>query len=268
MSTPPAPSPSPAPAPVPVPQASTETRLDNKVKPIEEFIHQGLVQRFYQVFGCPLQITNSPNKKEQYVKAQGGKVKYPFAFASISSFALSETSGYKALSMVRRGIYSGSSSDNLKTYQLRQIPVATTFEIEFYTADYRSTLNFAKSWLFSAVQGTMKFSVTYGVASVDIHIDMDKNVNVPPPDGDGFSAPKEYKTAVNMIVHGYMSDNGLNDAQAVTSIEVTGLMAGPGADVQALLNNGTAPQVFYFKSKWPDVNGPDGSAGDTYSPED
>lgn len=226
--------------------------MDNSLKPIEDFINTGLANTFFRVFQVPLLFYNGPDVKAVATKRlqRDDRQVYPFARAKTSGFALNETS-YKPNTLLRRGLHGHASHDNTRTYKLSMIPVATTYEIEFYVQDMRSLRNLSKQWLLAATRGNLKFTVNYGVGPVDIDIKLDKQLTVPTREG-GVSEVKEYVLTSNMIVNGYMSDGSLTSSQAVSEIDW---------EAQAvLLGKEEGAQVFLFKSKWNQDSGADAMA--------
>lgn len=193
--------------------------MDNSQNPIESLINSGLAERFYRVFGVPLLFYNGPDVKS--VAAERLKKKglpaYPYAVARTSGYGRTQN-GYKANTLLRRGLHGGISGDQRLTYQLNMIPVTTTFEIVMYVQDFPTVRKWGKQWLMSATRNDLNFSITYGVADIDIRIALDENVNVPPREG-GASEVKEYTLQSNLMVQGYMSEP-LKHAQVVDSLEV------------------------------------------------
>lgn len=231
--------------------------MDDSLSPIEDFINTGLSQHFFKVFKVPLLIYNGPDVKaalRDKLQKANNKDMYPFARARTSNFALNETS-YKPNTLVRRGLHGQASHDNTLTYKLSMIPVATTFEVEFYTQDMRSLRLFSKQWLIAAARSSsMKFAVNYGIGPVDIDVKLDKQISVPPREG-GVTEVKEYMLTTNMVVNGYMSED-LTHSQAVTELDVEAATTALNQD------NSDAVQVFLFNRKWDDRPGIAGSADD------
>lgn len=229
--------------------------MDNSLNPIEDFISTGLSQRFFKVFSVPLLFSNAPDVKSAAARKLKKEEKqiYPFARARTSGFALNEQTSYKANTLLRRGLHSHESHDHTLTYKLSMIPVITTYEVELYVQDMRSLRLFSKNWLLSATRNNMKFAVTYGVATIDIDVKLDKQLNVPSREG-GVSETKEYMLTTNMVVNGYMSED-LTRSQAAAQLDLEG-------QIKALGGEEANTQVFLFSNRWPETSGPEASAGD------
>jgi hypothetical protein len=238
-----------------------QSELNNSITPIEKLIQEGLAQRFYQVFGIHLVYSNAPNKKEMAAKLVQRGVAYPFAFAAVSSEGIRETS-YKPHTLLRRGLIYGASHDRMLTYRLNMIPVNTKFDITFEAEAFSDAMAFSKTWLMACLQGALKFSITYGVADVDVHVDMDREIAIPSRDG-GVTEIEEYTLSTGLLLEGYFSKDYLGKAQAVVDVEVEGIATPLGshapADSEEALLQGKDPssvQVFLFNRPWTTVPGP------------
>lgn len=229
--------------------------MDNSLNPIEDFINTGLAERFYRVFAVPLLFYNGPDVKQAITRKLKKEQKdiYPFARARTSGFALNEQTSYKPNTLLRRGLHSHESHDHTLTYKLSMIPVTTTYEIELYVQDMRSLRLFSKNWLLSATRNNMKFAVTYGVATIDIDVKLEKQLTVPPREG-GVTETKEYVLVTNMVVNGYMSED-ITHSQAAIELDLEG-------QLKAMGEGEANTQVFLFANRWPETSGPQASAGD------
>jgi hypothetical protein len=229
--------------------------MDNSLNPIEDFINTGLADRFYKTFAVPLLFYNGPDVKAVVSAKLRKELKdcYPFARARTTGFAVNEATSYKPNTLARRGLHGNSSHDFTLTYKLELIPVITTYEIELYVQDMRSLRLLSKKWLLSSIKNDLKFSVTYGVAAIDIDVKLQKDLSIPSREG-GVTEIKEYIMTSNLTVNGYMS-NDLKTSQAAVELDIEGQVAQLGTE-------DANTQVFLFKNAWPDVNGPDASVGD------
>lgn len=234
--------------------------MDNRIAPVEALINTGLAQRFHEVFGTVLHYSTSVDKKATLQKILGNEPpKYPIAFAAFKGLAL-DTTRYAPTAMLRRGVISAPSHDNVTASRLTSLPSITTFEITFLTDNIRHVTAFAKRWLFAGVEGSLKFTVSYGVVDIDIHIDLDQEVNIPEKP-DGVTEVGEYEIVLGLRVHGFHS-KGLDKVQAVTSIEVDGAVVSE-SDYKALTQEGKDNvTVHLFKREWNAIPGPEGSAQD------
>jgi hypothetical protein len=238
--------------------------MDNSLKPIEHFVDQGLAQRFQQVFGFPLVFSNSPDKRASAKKALGIGLKYPFAFATVTGDAINNTT-YRPHALWRKGLVSGISTDGTHAYRLNLIPVTTKFEITFVAESLTEIRRQAKLWLLGSVQSALKFSITYAVTDLDIHVEQDQELSIPTREG-GLDEPLEYTMVSNLSVHGYMSADKLKKAQIVTDVELQGYL-GSKASIEGLPPQQVAEhRVFFFDSREPTATTPEEVAATTADP--
>lgn len=221
-------------------------KLNNAIKPIEEFISTGISDRFYQVFGFPILFTNSPNKKtafESLVRKSNPNAKLPYAFASFTSLGITEQ-GYSPRTLLRRGLIGGATHDRVQAYRLPLIPVDTQYQLTVLLTSPDEAVKFARQWLFASQKKTLNCTVTYGIADLDIAIEMDTEVQIPQRTG-GVDEPEEVEVLTNFRVKGYASE-GLERAQVALETEVEGQVGTP-ATTQA--GNKTT-QFFKFNRPW------------------
>lgn len=232
--------------------------MDNRIKPIEVLIEEGLSAHFGRVFGFPLLITNSSNGRE-LVKRQNKEQtpSYPFAFANVSSVSLAQQqAGYRATSTLRRGFAGQATWDQVGTYKFSGIPAETGYAITVVSNSFADLRTFAKRWLFSAVSGRLKYEVLYGVVNVGIHLILDTNVTFNTRDASP-TAVEEHELQVNLIVNGWLSEDLLLKEQAAISVELDGVLVQQERD-RALMQTDSPGdvQVFSIKREWPAGDGP------------
>ena len=234
--------------------------LEQKLGPVEDSRYQGLAQRFQQTFGVVLTFTTSTDKKAARAKMLGKDTGYPMAFAAFKTRSIDETR-YSPKALLLRGVTSGATSDSMLTYKAELLPVVETFEITFLTQDEKELRSFSKEWLFSALRGSLKFTIQWGVADIDISLELDREVTIPEKKG-GLTDVNEYELTTNLKISGYLSPDHLDKVQAVTEVNVDGY-SGSQADYEALTaaaaRNG---QMFEFKKQWSTTVGIEGSRGD------
>lgn len=234
--------------------------MDNKIKPIEDFVHHGLAQRFTTVFGTPLIFSVSTNKKQDAAKRFNGNPKYPLAFASVQSFEITENQ-YSQITLMRQGVKAQQSADRMLTYKLKPLPVTTTFLITLLCQDLQTATDFAKKWLMAAVRGDLKYSITYGTVDADIHVDLDRNVQIPSRPDNETTTVNELEVTATLRVNGYMSD-GIEPVQAAISVDVDGVLLDK-PDYDALKQGDrVGVEIFSFRKEWNTTAGPGGSVDD------
>ena len=234
--------------------------MDNSTTSVESLINSGFARRFHQVFGLPIFFSNTPDKRAVAAKVMQDKnLKYPLAFASFTSRSLAENR-YSPHSLLRRGIYGNATSDNVQTFRLRMLPVTTSFGLTLLSEDWDTIDKFTKQWLFCVQEGSLKFSLTYGVVKIDIHVDLDREVQFPTRSG-GLDEPKEFELTSAFRIEGYIN-KPLERAQAANEVEIEGRL-NSALDQNDRREQGHSVQVFRFNRPWPNIDGPAASEGDT-----
>lgn len=229
--------------------------MDNKIAPVETFIKQGLQVAFRRVFDTELTITNVSGKREILQKrAQGRALKYPLAFAELSTLALNPTN-YRSTPLLRRGMVGQTTSDNLGTFKVPLISMSSTYQILYVTNNFAQAELFGKLWLMAAAGGFLKFSVEYGVVVLDITTELDRQVNFPQRDSSP-DAVEEYEVTTSLVVEGYGSHDKLILEQAAKTVEVSAVIT---QETNKALMQEDSPgnvQVFTFTKDWPAGKGP------------
>jgi len=236
--------------------------IDNRISPIEDFIKQGLAQRFNQTFGCALTYTTSSNKKAARAKLMQSKAGYPMAFASLKTWVIDETR-YSPKTLYLRGVSSQSSTDSKLAYKVKPLPVTMTYEIAIYSQDMNKLTSLGKKWLFAIMEGGLKFNILYGVADIGIALDLDRELQFNEKKNE-LNETDEYEMIATMRIFGYVSPDYIETVQAITEIVEEGFVGNPA--LLAALEPGERGEhsLFLFK-KWNDIAGPPGSADDPRS---
>ena len=238
--------------------------MDNKISPLEAIIDVGLAKKFLKTFGVPLSLTLSSNRKQEQAKRLKETPKYPMAFAKATSWDITENS-YSQQTLLRHGLKGQQNADGMLTYNLKLLPVTTTFAISYLCQDAQDARAFAKAWLFAATRGSLKFTVLYGVANIDIAFDLDRSIQVPERADNETTSVNEMEVLTSLRVMGYMSEDSLQTVQTATAVEINGeLIPAQDAATAALQQGGReGVEIFSFKRGWDNTPGPAGSATDS-----
>jgi hypothetical protein len=236
--------------------------IDNKISPIEDFIKQGLAQRFKQTFGCVLTYTTSLNKKAARAKLMQSKAGYPMAFASLKTWSIDETR-YSPKTLYLRGVSSQSSTDSKLTYKIKPLPVTMTYEVTFYSQDMNEMTTLGKKWLFAIMEGGLKFNILYGVADIGIALDLDRELQFTEKTNE-LTETDQFEMIATMRIHGYLSPDHMETVQAITEIVEEGFV-GDQALLQALEPGARGEHQLIMFKRWNDVAGPQGSVDDPRS---
>lgn len=236
--------------------------IDNSISPVEDFIKQGLAERFKQTFGTPLTYTTSTNKKAIRAKQLQSQSGYPMAFATLKSFAIDETR-YSFKTLFTRGVSSQANTDSRLTYKVKPLPAILVYEITFIDNDSQSLANIAKSWLFAVATGSLKFSIMYGTVDMSIAIDLDREINFTDKKNE-LTETDEYEATATLRVFGFISPNTIQTQQAIVEVQLENVV-GDEVAYSALADQNRGEHQAIFFRKWNDIAGPEGSADDPKS---
>lgn len=214
--------------------------METNVSPIEDLVVSGVGKQFFSLFNYPILFTNSTDKKSVYASklAANPNLKLPFAFASFVSDEV-DTSRYSPPSLARRGVYLAPLNDHTQVFNVKLLPVITTFKLVLLAEDLVTLRKFASSWLFAAQLNELSFSITYGSADFDLRLELEPNLQYPDPPS-GVDEPKEYELTSSFKVFGYMSKPWTRQ-QTATEVQVDGQLKTEGT---------STVEVFRFNRKW------------------
>lgn len=202
-----------------------------QIQPIENFVFDGLLQRFTQVFGCPAMITTVNDKTRTLQKFfEGREVEYPYAFLTVQSVA-SDNERWTNRRLSRRGLTVAVGQDQI--FQARLTPVNYVVEVEFWTNEFagkslKSVLSYARRWIFAQQCGHLKFNVEYGRLPVLIGVTMDESVPTPPLDNRA-EQEAAYKIVSSLTVKGWMSEPVLGSQGVINDIQAEMAVASDGS---------------------------------------
>lgn len=230
--------------------------MDNRIAPIEQLIKHGMALSFRRTFDAELTITNQSNKRElAQRRAQGQQLDYPLVFAELQTMAIPQTPGYRATSMLRRGITGQATTDNVGTFKIPLIPVDFTYQILYITNSFEQAEKFGKLWLMSAVAGFLKFDVTYGVANFGVSLELDRQIAFPQRDSSP-DTTEEYELTTSLVLNGYASNDKMVSEQAATAVQVEGVLTEQRDRALMQTDSPGDVQVFKFTREWPVGKGP------------
>ncbi len=192
------------------------------IKPIEDFVFEGLTKRFQQVFGCVCIVTTANDKTQALARLFEGKpVQYPYMFIVPQTLGVN-AEGYTTNQMARRGLVVTTNEGQSQT--VRMMPANFEFEIEYVTNKYQgleqgSVLAFARRWLFSRRCGYLKFNIKYGRLALWIASTLAETVTLPQLENK-VETESSYKATANLTVHGYISEPELGSQGVVNDLRV------------------------------------------------
>lgn len=192
------------------------------IKPIEELISIGLVQRLQQVFDCASIITTSVDRRKNLQRLFEGKpVSYPFLFATPSSYSFN-TESYSSNRLARRGLEFNPNPSLDQVQTVRMLPAKLEYEIEYTTdrAFGRDSITwFAKRWLFAYRNGYMKFNIDYGRLALKIDVTMSENVPIVPRE-NVLDQESVYVCTNSLTVNGWISEEHIGEKGVLNRIDM------------------------------------------------
>jgi hypothetical protein len=197
----------------------------DKVKPVEDFVFEGLQTRLQQVFGCLCFYTTSNDRTKILARlTEGEKPEYPFLFITLTNLTHTSDS-YNTNQMARRGLRVKMGDGFMRT--VRIMPASFDIEIEYVTNKFQgleqgSVLAFVRRWMFARRCGYLKFDIRYGTLNLWIAPMMNEQVNIPQLDNK-VETETAYKTTATLTMRGYISEPVLGTIGIVENLQVNGV---------------------------------------------
>lgn len=181
-----------------------------QIPAVEDRILGGLQSKFLSQFGCDLVVAQTTDQiKQLQLRANGHDVKYPYAYAKLTSISSPENSDvYVSRYLLRKGINFTEPNANAG-YNIRLLPTQFDFEVTYETNNASGDggiMWYIKRWLMASRQGLLKFRIEFGNVRLNIDVRMDLNVSVPNERPAPSEAETAYKVITNLQVRGYMSE--------------------------------------------------------------
>ncbi len=204
-----------------------------KIRPIEDFMLEGVEQRFYETFGCLTKVVNAYEKARTLESTQGGKgLKYPYMFLRLASMS-PNTESYSTNAMGRRGLQAVIADDQNQAYTVRVLPVNFAIEVEYYTDQFdlnqdRSALAFGRRWQFARRLGMLKFNIDYARLAFSVGCSMDESITI--PDRNNLvESQSHYVITGSCVFHGYISEPVLGTQGIVNEVHTDTQVSGAKA---------------------------------------
>jgi hypothetical protein len=202
------------------------------IRPIEDYVFEGLSQRVQQVFNCICLHTSFNDKTKVLSRVfQGKPIEYPYIFMTTTSISHNPES-YTTNIMARRGLVT-TINDTAQT--VRIMPANFEIELEYITNKFQgleqgSVIAFARRWLFARRCGYLRFNIRYGRLDLWISPALNESVAIPQLDNK-VETETAYKTTVTMTVHGYISEPTLGSQGVISEILINGVPMNPDGSV-------------------------------------
>lgn len=217
------------------------------IRPIEDYMLEGVEQRLYETFGAPVKVVNAYEKARALESVLGGKtLKYPYMFARLGTLGPNPES-YSTNAMGRRGMQVVIADDQNMAYTVRVLPTNFSLELEYYTDQFdlnqdRSALAFGRRWLFARRLGMLKFNIDYGRLAFSVGCTMDESITL--PDRNNLvESQSHYQITGSCVFHGYVSEPMLGTQGVVNEVHTATQVSG----AKAFIDKPTStPQFWQF----------------------
>ena len=207
----------------------------DRLESVDNYIMQGLQDRFLSVFNTPTVWCTSTDKVKAVDKIfadTGGKVTYPYAALVLNSWQRADDRmSLRVASM--RGVRVAISTDARTTQKARIIPMDFSVSIEWYFNSFKDMKDTARRWLFIQQKGSLNFQVQYGETYFDIKTLPDTSVNFPKREADPDNV-QEYVLETNLVIQGVISEVETTQQQVIDSVEGEAVTSLPSSESTTL----------------------------------
>ncbi len=199
-----------------------------RVNTVDEYIFDGLQQRFLELFNVPTAWVSSTDEvrilDKLFPDTNKSTARYPYAFLRLSSGEVVDDRGNnRALAI--RGIPIAQSTNGTTYLYARLLPVSFTVAVKFVSNNFQQIANFGRRWSLASKTGKLSFQVEYGLTSLDIRIVADTNLAFPSRDASPENI-QEYMAEANLTILGFVSEHEVRRGQIANQVSVDLGLAG------------------------------------------
>jgi hypothetical protein len=200
------------------------------IQPVDTFVREGFAKKMTEQFRAPTLFVTSPDVLPSMKTALGNQTpSYPYIELRQQSVS-DNPDAYVTHRLVRQGLavqYSKNQFD-----MVRILPANFTVEATFVTNrhssnDTNSVDGFVRRALFARRNGSLSFQINYGMTVLPITYTIDGNISTPPRESPT-DLESVYKTVLNIVVHGYVSEPSLGNRGRVQQVYVGQQVVTPG----------------------------------------
>lgn len=200
--------------------------LNLTLKPVEQFVTEGLQQRIFEALNVRTAWLTSDDKAAVLQRVFGNQnqgptdktLQYPYGFLTLQSTRVTEEIG-NVHALAVRGLVAVFDGADTKAYRVRLMPTEFSIKFEYVHNDYRKILAFATTLLHAYRGGWLKFNIAYGRITLAASVTLEPNVSIPTKEsraGDNH----EYTLEATIIVRSYSSIPTLIEQQVATQVEL------------------------------------------------
>lgn len=209
-----------------------------KIKPVEDFVLNGFLQRYQQVFfGCPVVIAASEVDEKQCIAriTANGTVQYPYAILKIQTISYENTATINDNYMGRRGFLIKTNESDKLGLAVRLIPVEIEMECKFVTNSNSQLVEYAKLWMFAYRFGHLKFNISYGNLNLECKVICNESISMPQANSK-LESIQEYQATTSAVIHGFMSKQQLAKKPLLHDLkETVGLANNSGISINKVV---------------------------------
>lgn len=180
------------------------------LQPVDSFVKEGLAQKIKQQFQAETMFVSSTDKLRQLkVVTQNAPVKYPYIFLFVQSWSAA-SDRYNSNRLARQGLPVRVTTGDNQFQMVRVLPVNFEVELTFITNKYDgigldAVDGFARRWLFARRNGSLGFTINYGMTDFPVAYTVTEALSIPPRESPVDQEPV-YQVVGNLTVQGYISE--------------------------------------------------------------
>jgi hypothetical protein len=204
---------------------SLPDRPPAKIPPIDNFIREGFALQMKKQFRCPAIFVSSIDKLRTLQMHLGGETpSYPYIFMAIQSTSPNNDS-FMSGRLARQGVPVSLNTDNNQFQMVRLLPANFEIEILYITNKYSSVdtdsvEGYVRRWLFARRNGSLGFTVDYGLTQLGITYNLVESVPLPPRENPA-DQESIYQITTTATVHGFISEPELGSRGRINQIVLT-----------------------------------------------
>lgn len=183
--------------------------MQQQIVPIDALIREGFIKKLGSQFNVAAAFVSSPDKTRLIQRLQQKELKYPYMFLLEQQVTAASTR-YSTNRLARQGVPVQLSADGKQYAMARVIPVDFDIEVTYVTNKYTgidtdSVNGFLRRWMFIRRNGSVNFTVNYGLTSFPVAYTAMESITLPPRESPADQEPV-YQIVATLTVQGYVSE--------------------------------------------------------------
>lgn len=196
--------------------------METKLEPLDKLIKDGFALQVKRQFRADTIFVSSPDKLRTLQQLKGNSpVEYPYIFLNVQSWSAA-SDRYNSNRLARQGIPVTLNSDGTQFKTVRIIPVNFEIEVTFITNKYSGVEldtvdGFSRRWFFARRNGSVNFTVNYGLSNLQISYTVTESLSIPPRESPT-DQESVYQVVGNIVLQGYISEPVLGTRGRVNQV--------------------------------------------------